>query len=172
MQVAGVNQDHFSTNEMDYFIGEEAQKKGRTHDLRYLLKAGQVSDWDGIEKFWHKSIHEYIRCEPDNHRFILTEPPMNTPENREQMAEIMFETFNVKGLFIGVQATLALYAQIAGPNSSVDISDFDFSSMTGTVIDAGDGVTHVFPVCDGYVISSCVKHIPLAGRDITQFTLN
>jgi actin-related protein 3 len=120
-KVAGVNQDHFSTNEMDYFIGEEAQKRGRTHDLRYLLKAGQVSDWDGIEKFWHKSIHEYIRCEPDNHRFILTEPPMNTPENREQMAEIMFETFNVKGLFIGVQATLALYAQIAGPNSSVDI---------------------------------------------------
>ena len=43
--------------------------------------------------------------------------------------------------------------------------------MTGTVIDAGDGVTHVFPVCDGYVISSCVKHIPLAGRDITNFTL-
>lgn len=38
---------------------------------------------------------------------------MNTPENREQMAEIMFETFNVKGLFIGVQATLALYAQVA-----------------------------------------------------------
>jgi actin-related protein 3 len=26
------------------------------------------------------------------------------------MAEIMFETFGVKGLFIGVQATLALYS--------------------------------------------------------------
>ena len=44
--------------------------------------------------------------------------------------------------------------------------------MTGTVIDAGDGVTHIFPVCDGYVIGSCVKSIPLAGRDITQFVLN
>lgn len=43
--------------------------------------------------------------------------------------------------------------------------------MTGTVIDSGDGVTHVFPVCDGYVIGSCVKSIPLAGRDITKFTL-
>ena len=43
--------------------------------------------------------------------------------------------------------------------------------MTGTVIDSGDGVTHVFPVCDGYVISSCVKHIPLAGRDITNYIL-
>jgi actin-related protein 3 len=43
--------------------------------------------------------------------------------------------------------------------------------MTGTVIDAGDGVTHIFPVCDGYVIGSCVKNSPLAGRDITNFTL-
>lgn len=93
---------------------------------------------------------------------------MNTPENREQMAEIMFETFGVKGLFIGVQATLALYAQICGPGQGLDQ---DLSSMTGTVIDSGDGVTHVFPVCDGFVIGSCVKHIPLAGRDITKFTL-
>ena len=68
-----------------------------------------------MEKFWHRAIYSLLRCEPEEHRFILTEPPMNTPENREQMAEIMFETFNVKGLFIGVQATLALYAQICGP---------------------------------------------------------
>lgn len=83
------------------------------------------------------------------------------------MAEIMFETFNVKGLFIGVQATLALYAQICGPeNKSLSKGD-----LTGTVIDSGDGVTHVFPVSDGFVIGSCVKHIPLAGKDITRFIL-
>lgn len=122
-----------------------------------------------IEKFWHRSIYSYLRCEPEEHKFILTEPPMNTPENREQMAEIMFETFNVKGLFIGVQATLALYAQIVGPNrESTTIKQED---LTGTVIDSGDGVTHVFPVSDGTVISSCVRHIPLAGKDITKFVL-
>jgi actin-related protein len=27
---------------------------------------------------------------------------MNPPENREKMAEIFFETFNVKSLYIGV----------------------------------------------------------------------
>jgi actin-related protein 3 len=42
-------------------------------------------------------------------------------------------------------------------------------SLTGTVVDSGDGVTHVIPVADGYVIGSCIKHIPLAGRDITAF---
>jgi actin-related protein len=30
-------------------------------------------------------------------------------------------------------------------------------------------VTHCIPVADGYVIGSCIKHIPIAGRDITYF---
>lgn len=33
---------------------------------------------------------------------------MNAPENRENVAEIFFETFNVPGLYIGVQAVFAL----------------------------------------------------------------
>jgi actin-related protein 3 len=42
-------------------------------------------------------------------------------------------------------------------------------SLTGTVIDSGDGVTHVIPVAEGYVIGSSIKSIPIAGRDITYF---
>uniref|UniRef100_A0A8C4RZU4 Actin related protein 3B n=1 Tax=Erpetoichthys calabaricus TaxID=27687 RepID=A0A8C4RZU4_ERPCA len=42
-------------------------------------------------------------------------------------------------------------------------------TLTGIVIDSGDGVTHVIPVAEGYVIGSCIKHIPIAGRDITFF---
>jgi len=37
------------------------------------------------------------------HFFGQTEPPLNTPENREYTAEIMFESFNVPGLYIAVQ---------------------------------------------------------------------
>ena len=93
---------------------------------------------------------------------------MNSPENREQMAEIMFETFGVKGLFIGVQAVLALYSQVCGPNSS---GEMDPDALTGVVVDSGDGVTHVFPVASGFVVASCVKHIPLAGSNMTEFTM-
>ncbi|XP_043546667.1 actin-related protein 3B isoform X2 [Chiloscyllium plagiosum] len=42
-------------------------------------------------------------------------------------------------------------------------------TLTGIVIDSGDGVTHCIPVAEGYVIGSCIKHIPVAGRDITFF---
>ena len=40
---------------------------------------------------------KYLRAEPEDHHFLLTEPPLNTPENREYTAEIMFESFNVPG---------------------------------------------------------------------------
>jgi actin-related protein 3 len=73
----------------------------------------------------------------------------------------MFETFNVKGLHIGVQAVLALIS-----SSGIDKNNI---SYTGTVLDSGDGVTHIIPIVDGFVINSCVKHIPLAGRKMTQF---
>jgi actin-related protein 3 len=90
---------------------------------------------------------------------------LNPPENREQTAEIFFESFNIKGLYIAVQAVLALAASW----TSNKVTE---RTLTGTVIDSGDGVTHVIPCAEGYVIGSAIKHIPIAGRDITQFVLN
>lgn len=39
----------------------------------------------------------------------------------------------------------------------------------GVVIDSGDGATHIIPVSDGYVVAGSIRHVPLAGRDITSF---
>lgn len=87
---------------------------------------------------------------------------MNTPENREFAGEIMFETFNAKGLHIGTSAVLALLT------SNANAKDAHFTN-TGTVIDSGDGGTYVVPVSDGVVIGSCIRHIPLGGKDVTEF---
>ncbi|TPX51055.1 hypothetical protein SeMB42_g01408 [Synchytrium endobioticum] len=147
--------------DLDFFIGDEAVANEKTYALKYPMKHGQVEDWDLMEKFHQASIFQYLRCEPEDHFFLLTEPPLNAPENREYTAEIFFESFGIKGLYIGVQAVLALAASWA--SGKVE------QTLTGTVIDSGDGVTHVIPVAEGYVIGSSIKHIPIAGRDITQF---
>jgi actin-related protein 3 len=128
--------------ELDFFIGEEAQKKVRTHKLVYPMSSGEVKDWNIMEKLWHKCIYDYLRCEPRDHIMMLTEPPMNPPENRESMAEIMFETFGFEGLHIGVQATLALYS--AWYNTADEAQKK--MGLTGTVVDSGDGVTHIIPM--------------------------
>eukprot|EP00124_Ichthyophonus_hoferi_P002233 Ihof_evm3s144 gene=Ihof_evmTU3s144 len=148
--------------DLDFFIGDEAIANQSSYAINYPIRHGIVEDWDLMEKYWEQCIFKYLRAEPEDHYFLLTEPPLNTPENREYTAEIMFESFNVPGLYIAVQAVLALAASW----TSKQVTDH---TLTGTVIDSGDGVTHVIPVAEGYVIGSSIKHIPIAGRDITQF---
>lgn len=151
-------------DDLDFFIGDEAQNLPG-YSTKYPIRHGIVSDWDLMEKYWEQCIFKYLKCEPEDHYFLLTEPPLNTPENREYTAEIMFESFNVPGLYIAVQAVLALAASWTSRQTNE-------RTLTGVVIDSGDGVTHVIPVADGYVIGSCIKHIPISGRDITFFIQN
>lgn len=60
----------------------------------------------------------------------------------------MFESFNVPGLYIAVQAVLALAASW----TSRQVGE---RTLTGTVIDSGDGVTHVIPV----VSFDCISYL-------------
>jgi len=85
------------------------------------------------------------------------------------MAEIWFETFDCRGLFIGVQAVLALYAGVYASKTSGEITS---AELTGTVVDSGDGVTHVIPISHGYPITGSIKHVPIAGRSITEFMMS
>lgn len=160
-QVGGIKR---GLEDLDFHIGDDAlsASTGPNYSLLYPIRHGQIENWDHMERFWERSIFKYLRCEPEDHYFLLTEPPLNPPENRESTAEIMFESFNCAGLYIAVQAVLALAALWT-------LSKVHDRSLTGTVIDSGDGVTHVIPVAEGYVIGGAIKNIPLAGRDITLF---
>jgi actin-related protein len=124
--------------DLDFFIGDEAMD-AKGYSVKYPVRHGMVEDWDLMEKFMEQCIFKYLRAEPEDHHFLLTEPPLNTPENREYTAEIMFESFNVPGLYIAVQAVLSLAASWTRRHVGK-------RSLTGVVIDSGDGVTHVIPV--------------------------
>jgi actin-related protein 3 len=154
-------------SDLDFAIGQEAidlSHRSKGHPLSYPMKAGIVQDWDKMERTWQHCIYRYLRIEPEEHGFILTEPPANPPENREYVAEVMFETFGVKSLHIAVQGVLALTA-------ARGFVEERSTGETGTVIDSGDGVTHVVPIVDGYVLTNAIRHIPLAGRTITNYIL-
>ena len=163
-------------DEYNYYIGEQAinqAKQSKHHTLTYPMQDGIIESWDLMEKYWHQSLYHYLKCDPQEHYFVLTEPPMNPPENRENIAEIFFETFNVPGLYIGVQAVFALLGCSKTHEDNGVEMDKDqekaIKSLTGVVVDSGDGVTHIVPICDGYVLGSNIKHIPIAGRKITKF---
>ena len=143
-----------SSRRKEEFIGDEAQSIRGVLSLKYPIEHGVVKDWEDMERIWNYCFESQLRTNPEEHSVLLTEPPLNPKKNREKMLQIMFETFNVQGLYIAVQAVLSLYAS---------------GRMTGVVLDSGDGVTHIVPAYEGYALSHAIQRLDLAGRDITQY---
>lgn len=160
---------HGPLDDLSFAIGSEAlEKAGRGWNVSYPIRHGLVEDWNKMERVWQQCFYKYLRVEPEESGVILTEPPANPPENREMTAEVMFETFGVKKLHIAVQGALALRASWSSDKAqTLGLDGVD----TGLVIDSGAGVTHVIPIVSGYVMQQAIQHIPLAGRDITNFVL-
>ncbi|KAL0364253.1 UNVERIFIED_CONTAM: Actin-related protein 3 [Sesamum angustifolium] len=120
--------------DLDFSIGDEALSRSKSSgasNLTYPIRHGQVDDWDAMERFWQQCIFNYLRCDPEDHYFLLTESPMTVPESREYTGEIMFETFNIPGLYIAVQPVLALAAgytaskergELVPPEESIEVA--------------------------------------------------
>ena len=59
-------------------------------------------DWEAMEKIWHHSYYNELRVSPDEHPVLMSEPPLNPRQNREKMAEILFEKFNVPSFYLAI----------------------------------------------------------------------
>jgi actin-related protein len=138
----------------EYYIGEEALNLRGVLRLVYPVEHGMILDWQAMEKIWHFTFYNDLRVNPAEHPILLTEPPLNPRKNREKMAEIMFETFNVPAMYVSMQAVLSLYAS---------------GRTTGLVVDSGDGVTHIVPIYEGFALTHAINRVDLGGRDITEY---
>ena len=143
-------------DKQEFLVGEDAEAKRGILKLNYPIEHGVIKNWDDMEKIWGHVFTNELRVDPVEYNVMLTEAPMNPKGNREIMAQIMCETFNVHGLYISIQAVLSLYS--AG-------------KFTGIVTDTGDGVTHFVPIFDGYSLPHAFIRLDLAGRDLTEYMI-
>jgi len=137
------------------YIGDEAIKLMGVLNLNYPISAGIVESWEDMEKVWHHAFYNELRIAPNEAKgVLLTEAPRNPKQNREKMVQLMFETFEVKNIYVAIQAVMSLYS--AG-------------RTTGLVVDAGDGVSHTVPVFEGFSLPHAVEKMEIAGRVLTNY---
>ncbi len=138
----------------EVYVGHEALRMRGLLKLIYPMEHGIIKDWDAMEQIWRYIFRDILGVNPARHPVLLTEPPLNPRSNREKMAEIMFETFKVPALYIGMQALLSAYA---------------VEKTTALILDIGDGTTHAVPIYNGFVLVHAIRRSNLGGRDVTDF---
>lgn len=137
----------------DIMVGEECEIARSNLEITYPIRNGKVTDWEDMCRLWDHAFTDLLQVDPKTSQLLITEAPMNPKENREKMVQTMFEHYEWQQLNIQVQAVLVLYSQ---------------GRQTGLVVDSGDGVTHVVPVLESYVLSNCVERLDLAGHHLTS----
>nr|GAT53976.1 predicted protein [Mycena chlorophos] len=101
------------------------------------IHGGLISDFEPVLALMRHAIQDVMRCNPVEHPILVTEPAWNTPENRERMAEIMFEEFQVPAFYVANTGVLNAFASGRG---------------SALVVDIGHKVVSVTPVVDGFVL--------------------
>ena len=135
-------------------IGKEAADARSLLELYHPIDNGIINDWDAMEKIWDFGFKAANANDLADTKILLTEAPFNPLDNREKMAEVMFEKFGFKAVRVGMQAVMALFSE---------------GNLTGLVVDSGDGVTHIMPVYDGNLLEHAVGRLNIAGRHVTKY---
>ncbi|XP_008804695.1 actin-related protein 7 [Phoenix dactylifera] len=115
---------------------------------------GFIRDWDAMEDLLHHVLYTNLGWEVGEEGQILFTDPLSTPKSvREQLVQLMFETFNVSGFYASEQAVLSLYA---------------VGRISGCTVDIGHGKIDIAPVCEGAVQHIASKRFEIGGIDLTN----
>jgi actin-related protein len=74
---------------------------------------------------------------------------LSHPNTFERFTDSCQRRYGFGGVYVAIQAVLALYAQ---------------GLSSGVVVDSGDGVTHIVPVYESVVLNHLTKRLDVAGR--------
>ena len=138
-------------------IGQEALEKIGMANVRAPIEKGIIKDWEDMEIIWHHMLYDELRIAPDDHNIILTDIPLNAPENREKTVQMFFEKFNVPGLFISMTSVLAIY---------------DAGRTSGMAIDSGEVITNFVPVYEGFAFPNAISKSETGGQVLTDYLIS
>ncbi len=145
-----------NTQVKDLFIGEKCDSCLSTLKLRKPVIHGSFTNSEDIYPIFN---HIFTRLELDSeeikyHPILISESLLNPCKNRENIASILFEKFDIQNLIFASQPILSLFAT---------------SNTTGAILESGEGVTQSCIVFEGYSIPHSFERYDYGGGDVTKY---
>ena len=127
-------------------VGDDGAPLRPVHERR-------VVDWDQLESVYAHIFYRQLGwIEGDEGAALVTEPILTSRADRDRLTQMMFESFNVAGLYIVDQPVAALYG---------------VGKTSGVSVDVGYAVTDVAPVVDGAVVTPAAQRRRVGSSDVS-----
>uniref|UniRef100_A0A8C0EHA7 Actin like 7A n=1 Tax=Bubo bubo TaxID=30461 RepID=A0A8C0EHA7_BUBBB len=143
---AGKSTQETGSNQKETFVRRELQSSSIPLTLANPIRHSIVVDWNCTE----------MKIQPEDHAFPGSVPPLCSITDKERYAEMMFKGFHMPAIDIAYQSQLSMYS---------------YRKTSALVVESGHGVSHVVPICEGYVICSITERVDYAGLDITHYLM-
>nr|XP_033811850.1 actin-like [Geotrypetes seraphini] len=137
----------------EIWIGRAARMKSNLVLVEFL-KDGTIVDWEAVEDLWRYILYKELEVLPEKHAVLLSDSPYSTSTQRESMAEILFEYFNVPAMHVVYQPVLEMYS---------------YGCTTALVVHSGSHITQAVPVHEGYILPHAIEKTDLAGLSLTAY---
>ena len=124
--------------------------------MKRPIEHGIITDWDAMEDVWRFAIVDELQVDPKGRKIMMSDCALNPKINREKMTQIMFEKFDVSGMYVTNQPRLGV---------------FEHGLVNGIALDCGYGVTQTVPILQGNTEVDAVLTSQLAGNDLTQYLI-
>ena len=104
-----------------------------------------------MEMIIRHALYNELRIDPTDFRVLMANG--DEGDDRHRMSELLFETFNVREVYLATQATLATFGN---------------GQLSSLVFDSGADCTTVTPVFAGCPLYHGMSKMSIGGRDIIR----
>lgn len=118
------------------------------------VRQGQIQNHDQFEAILHHILYQDLAWQQGSEgSIVVAEPLFTSRPDRELLAQLLFEVFNVSGMYVQDQAVLSL---------------FTLGRTSGTVVDIGHDKCDIGTVTEGLLNASSARRLPTAGSALTS----
>jgi len=120
-------------------------------------KNGKVNSWNAVETLWDFAFQKHLHSRLEEHPVIASCATYEPDQDKEKLAELLFEKFHVPALYMPRNAML---------------SAFSVGRATAMIVDVGAAKTTCCAVNDGFVLNKTLKTTNVAGNYVEEHLIH